>query len=91
MDTRIRAFSLFPILQTDLQPVERTCYSAVRHVDGDVIQVRDCVLVKSGAKRTDIPFVAKIAALWEVKGEIYIQISRLGGLGARWGGGRYYK
>ena len=57
-------------MQTDVHPVERTCYPAIRHADGDVIKVRDCVLVKSGPKCTDIPFVAKIAALWDVNGNV---------------------
>ncbi|XP_013789919.2 uncharacterized protein LOC106473788, partial [Limulus polyphemus] len=41
------------------------CFPAMRHVEGDVIRVRDCVLLKSGPKKTDLPFVAKIVALWE--------------------------
>ena len=53
------------ILQLDGQMVERSCYPAIQHADGDVIKVRDTVLVCSGPKKTDIPYVAKIAALWE--------------------------
>jgi hypothetical protein len=30
-----------------------------------VISPRDCVLVKSGPQEVDLPFVAKVAALWE--------------------------
>lgn len=45
--------------------VERQCYPAIQHADGDIIRERDCVLVCSGPKKTDIPYVAKIAALWE--------------------------
>jgi hypothetical protein len=37
----------------------------MRHDGGDVIQARDCVLLKSGPRKTDLPFVAKVAALWE--------------------------
>jgi hypothetical protein len=37
----------------------------MRHEGGDVIQTRDCVLLKSGSKKNDLPFIAKIAALWE--------------------------
>lgn len=37
----------------------------MRHVSGDVLKPRDCVLLKSGPRKADLPFVAKIAALWE--------------------------
>lgn len=37
----------------------------MRHKEGDIVRVRDCVLLRSGPKKTDLPFVAKIAALWE--------------------------
>lgn len=43
----------------------RKCYSAMRHVEGDVIQPKDCILLKAGPRRIDLPFVAKVAALWE--------------------------
>ena len=45
--------------------LERECYPEIRHVDGDVIYVRDCVLLRSGPKDTDIPYVAKVTAFWE--------------------------
>lgn len=51
--------------QNDELPLVRTCYSAMRHKEGDIVRVRDCVLLRSGPKKTDLPFVAKIAALWE--------------------------
>ena len=52
--------------QIDTPGVHRKCYPAIRHkVDGDVINVRDCVLVRSGPKKSDVPYIAKIAALWE--------------------------
>lgn len=35
------------------------------HAEGDVIEPRDCVLLKAGQKKNELPFVAKIAALWE--------------------------
>ncbi len=44
---------------------ERISYQAVRHQNGDLVQVRDCVLVRSGPRKTDTPYVAKIASLWE--------------------------
>ncbi|RZC18438.1 BAH, Atrophin-1, PAT1, Herpes BLLF1, and/or Red1 domain containing protein, partial [Asbolus verrucosus] len=33
--------------------------------NSDIIEVRDCVLLKAGPRRNDLPFVAKIAYLWE--------------------------
>lgn len=43
----------------------RKCYPAMRHEEGDLIETRDCVLLKAGQKKNELPFVAKIAALWE--------------------------
>lgn len=37
----------------------------MRHEEGDIIEVRDCVLLKAGPRKNDLPFVAKIAYLWE--------------------------
>lgn len=51
--------------QNDDPPVLRRCYPAMRHEGGDVIQTRDCVLLKSGSKKNDLPYIAKIATLWE--------------------------
>ncbi|XP_033735746.1 uncharacterized protein LOC117324171 [Pecten maximus] len=45
--------------------VETNCYQAIRHVDGDLIRVRECVLLCSGPKKTDIPYVAKVTNFWE--------------------------
>ncbi|KAJ8308968.1 hypothetical protein KUTeg_013842 [Tegillarca granosa] len=45
--------------------VERSCYPCIRHIDGDVIHVRDCVLLRSGPRKSDIPYVAKVKAFWE--------------------------
>ncbi|XP_013415149.1 uncharacterized protein LOC106177050 [Lingula anatina] len=50
----------------DNPPVRRMCYPAIKHDDGDIIRVRDCVLLKSGPRKTDLPYVAKIAAFWEM-------------------------
>lgn len=47
----------------------RMCYPAMQHVEGDIIRERDSVLVCSGVRRTDIPYVAKISALWESQDE----------------------
>ena len=30
-----------------------------------MINVRDCVLVKSGPRQKDIPYIAKVADLWK--------------------------
>ncbi|XP_072342269.1 bromo adjacent homology domain-containing 1 protein-like isoform X2 [Scyliorhinus torazame] len=42
----------------------RKCYPAVER-DGEVIKVRDTVLLKSGPRKKSIPYVAKVSALWE--------------------------
>lgn len=53
-------------LQSDDPPVPRTCYDSMRHEDcGDVIRPRDCVLLRAGGKRNELPYVAKVAQLWE--------------------------
>jgi len=44
--------------------IEQECYPAIQHADGDIIRARDCVLVKSGMRKKDIPYVAKIDSLW---------------------------
>lgn len=49
----------------DDPPFMRKCYSAMQHTEGDTIKVRDCVLLKSGPRKTDLPFVAKIVSLWD--------------------------
>lgn len=38
-------------------------------VEGETIAVRDCVLLKSGPNSDDIPYLAKITALWEKDGK----------------------
>lgn len=43
----------------------RKCYPAMMHETGDKIVIRDCVLLKAGPRKNDLPFVAKIASLWE--------------------------
>ena len=37
----------------------------MRHLEGDVIRPRDCVLLRAGNKRIELPYVAKVAHLWE--------------------------
>eukprot|EP00062_Callorhinchus_milii_P005449 gi/632944868/ref/XP_007887735.1/ PREDICTED: bromo adjacent homology domain-containing 1 protein isoform X1 [Callorhinchus milii] len=48
----------------EVELVIRKCYPAVAR-DGEVIKVRDTVLLKSGPRKKSIPYVAKISALWE--------------------------
>ncbi|KPP68196.1 bromo adjacent-like domain-containing 1 protein-like [Scleropages formosus] len=42
----------------------RRCYDGVQR-DGEVIRVRDTVLLRSGPRKKSLPYVAKISALWE--------------------------
>lgn len=42
----------------------RQCYEGVER-DGEVIRVRDTVLLRSGPRKKTLPYVAKISALWE--------------------------
>lgn len=37
----------------------------MKHIEGDVVRIGDCVLLRSGPRKTDLPFVAKVCALWE--------------------------
>ncbi|XP_046816205.1 uncharacterized protein LOC124423023 isoform X3 [Vespa crabro] len=50
---------------TNEESAIRRCYASMKHESGDVLRPRDCVLLKSGPRKADLPFVAKIAALWE--------------------------
>ncbi|XP_067894283.1 bromo adjacent homology domain-containing 1 protein [Heterodontus francisci] len=53
----------------------RKCYPAVER-DGEVIKVRDTVLLKSGPRKKSIPYVAKVSALWEdpTSGELMMSL-----------------
>uniref|UniRef100_A0A8C2EFV2 Bromo adjacent homology domain containing 1 n=1 Tax=Cyprinus carpio TaxID=7962 RepID=A0A8C2EFV2_CYPCA len=42
----------------------RRCYEAVQR-DGEVIRVRDTVLLRSGPRKKSLPYVAKVSAFWE--------------------------
>uniref|UniRef100_A0A3Q2ZRP3 Bromo adjacent homology domain-containing 1 protein-like n=2 Tax=Kryptolebias marmoratus TaxID=37003 RepID=A0A3Q2ZRP3_KRYMA len=42
----------------------RQCFEGVER-DGEVIRVRDTVLLRSGPRKKSLPYVAKISALWE--------------------------
>lgn len=58
-------FQRVVVMNNEDSPRHRLCFPAMRHVEGDVIRVRDCVLLRSGPRKTDLPFVAKVSALWE--------------------------
>ncbi|KAM4690083.1 bromo adjacent homology domain-containing 1 protein [Rhinophrynus dorsalis] len=46
------------------EPALRRSYQAVER-NGEIIRVRDTVLLKSGPRKKSMPYVAKISALWE--------------------------
>ncbi|KAK7600806.1 hypothetical protein V9T40_008247 [Parthenolecanium corni] len=52
-------------MNTESSEVLRTCYHAMKHQSGDIIRPKDCILLRSGSKKTDLPYVAKVAHLWE--------------------------
>ncbi|KAI2808593.1 TRAFAC class myosin-kinesin ATPase super [Blomia tropicalis] len=58
-------YNRYIFMNNDDPPIMRRCYPAIKHEEGEIIHVRDCVLLKSGPRKTDLPFVAKITALWE--------------------------
>ena len=44
----------------------RICYGSMRHsAEGDVVSPRDCVVLASGNRKKDLPFIAKVTHLWE--------------------------
>lgn len=53
------------LYQNDSAPCPRICYPSVEHKEGDVINEKDCVLLRSGPKDTDLPYVAKVSTFWE--------------------------
>lgn len=58
--------SIYSVQQSDNPPVPRTCYESMRHEEcGDVIRPGDCVLLRAGGKKNELPYVAKVAQLWE--------------------------
>lgn len=53
----------------------RVCYPLMRHSEGDEIRPRDCVLLKSGPRVIDLPFVAKVGSLWQTtEGDLMISL-----------------
>ena len=47
--------------------MDRICFQRMRHEEGDEeVSVKDCILLASGSNRKkDLPFIAKVTALWE--------------------------
>lgn len=43
----------------------RRRYASMIHDGGDVIRPGDCVLLRAGSKKNELPYVAKVASLWE--------------------------
>ena len=43
----------------------RICFNSMKHAEGDVVKIRDCILLASGNRKKDLPFIAKVTALWE--------------------------
>lgn len=52
------------VCQGEDETAPRQCYEGVER-DGEVIHVRDTVLLRSGPRKKSLPYVAKISALWE--------------------------
>lgn len=66
MGTFLNLLNMFILEQGEGSSVkDKPCYPAIKHVEGEVIRVGDSVLLRSGPKKTDLPFVARITALWE--------------------------
>ena len=52
--------------QNEEVPVERICFTGMRHEEGDEeVAVKDCILLASGPRKKDLPYVAKVNSLWE--------------------------
>ena len=46
--------------------MERICYHSMRHEEGDEeVSVKDCILLASGNRKKDLPYIAKVSSLWE--------------------------
>ncbi|XP_022688311.1 uncharacterized protein C1235.01-like isoform X2 [Varroa jacobsoni] len=53
----------------------RVCFPLMRHSEGDEVRPRDCVLLKSGPRVIDLPFVAKVGSLWQTtEGDLMISL-----------------
>lgn len=58
------SFKAKVFLTTEDPGVVRKCFPAMRHREGDVIRPKDCILLRSGPRK-NLPFVAKVSAMWE--------------------------
>ncbi len=56
--------NVYVCIQGEDETALRQCYEGVER-DGEVIRVRDTVLLRSGPRKKSLPYVAKISALWE--------------------------
>jgi len=52
-------------LNNEDPPISRICYNSMKHIEGDVVQPRDCIVLASGHRKRDLPFIAKVTSLWE--------------------------
>ena len=52
------------VSQGEETAVLRRCYEGVQRA-GEVIHVRDTVMLRSGPRKKSLPFVAKVSAFWE--------------------------
>jgi len=53
-------------LNNEELPVDRICYNTMRHEEGDEeVSVKDCILLASGNRKKDLPYIAKVNSLWE--------------------------
>ena len=59
------SFSLTFLPQNEDPPINRICYASMKHVEGDVVKPRDCIVLASGHRKRDLPFIAKVTSLWE--------------------------
>ena len=56
---------IFYSMQNEDPPINRICYASMKHVEGDVVKPRDCIVLASGHRKRDLPFIAKVTSLWE--------------------------
>lgn len=55
--------SIFPQGREEQVRVHK-CYKAMRHSSGEVVSVRDCVILQSDGDGS-VPYVARVTCLWE--------------------------
>ena len=56
---------LIYIFQNEDPPINRICYNSMVHIEGDVVKPKDCIVLASGHRKRDLPFIAKVTSLWE--------------------------